>query len=72
MSVLEAIMQDLKTLPPPKLEEVLGFVHRLREGERNERLRILRETSGALSGADADVVEKAIADGCEQIDATAW
>lgn len=72
MSRLEIIMEELKTLPPPKLEEVSNFVHMLRQTSRAERLAVLRETSGILSSADADEVEKAIDESCEKIDACNW
>ena len=35
------IVEDLKTLPPPKLEEAASYIHRLRETTRAERLAAL-------------------------------
>lgn len=72
MSTLEIIVEDLKTLPPPKLEEAAAFVHRLREVSRVERMAILRETGGAWSGPDGEIIEKAIDEECERIDSRDW
>ena len=72
MSTLEIIVEDLKSLPTPKLEEAAAYIHRLRETNRVDRLAILRETSGSWSPEDADAIEKAIAENCEKIDARDW
>ena len=72
MSTLEIIVEDLKTLPPLKLEEAAAFVHRLREMSRVERLAILRETSGVWSGPDGEAIEKVIEEDCERIDSRDW
>jgi hypothetical protein len=72
MSTLEIIVEELKALPPPKLEEAATFIHRLRETSRAEQLAILRETSGAWSGTDGEAIEKAIEEGCERIDPRDW
>lgn len=42
MSTLEIIIQDLKTLPPPKLQEAANFIHRLREMSPEDRLALLK------------------------------
>ena len=63
------IVEALKTLPPPKLGQVSDYIHRLKESDRSERLKILQETSGIWSSEEADAVEKAIEEGCENIDA---
>lgn len=72
MSTLEIIVEELKNLPPPKLEEAATFIHRLHETSRAEQLAILRETSGGWSGADGEAIEKAIEEGCERIDPRDW
>ena len=72
MSTLEIIVEDLKSLPAPKLEEAAAYIHRLRETSTADRLAILRETSGSWSTEDADLIEKAIEDNCEKIDARDW
>lgn len=72
MSTLEAIIEELRTLPAPKLAEAASYVHGLRETSREEHLAILRETAGAWSGPDGEVIEKAIEAGCAKIDASDW
>lgn len=72
MSTLEAIIEELRTLPAPKLAEAASYVHRLRETSREEHLAILRETAGAWSGPDGEAIEKAIEEGCAKIDASGW
>jgi hypothetical protein len=68
MSTLEMIYAELKTLPPPKLEEAATLIHRLREDARAERLATLDRTAGAWRGERGAAIEKAIEDGCERIE----
>jgi len=72
VSKLEAILEDLKSLPNPKLEEAAAYIHRLRETSRADRQAILRETSGGWNPEEADKIEKAIEENCEKIDARDW
>lgn len=72
MSTLEAIIEELRTLPAPKLAEATSYVHRLRETSREEHLAILQETAGAWSGPDGKAIGKAIEKGCAKIDARGW
>ena len=72
MSTLEIIVEDLKSLPTPKLEEAAAYIHRLRETSLADRLAILRETSGIINPEDADAIEKTIKENCEKIDARDW
>jgi hypothetical protein len=72
VSTLEIIVEDLKSLPTPKLEEAAAYIHRLRETSRADRLAILRETSGIINPEDADAIEKTIKENCEKIDARDW
>lgn len=67
VSTLEIIVEDLKSLPSPKLEEAAAYLHRLRETSRADRRAILRETSGSWSPEDADMIEKTIEENCEKI-----
>ena len=53
VSTLEIIVEDLKSLPTPKLAEAAAYIHRLRETSRADRMAILRETSGVFSADDA-------------------
>lgn len=72
MSTLEAIVEELRKLPAPKLEEAAVLIHRLKETGRVEHLAILRETAGVWSGPEGEAIEKAIAEGCEKIEARDW
>jgi hypothetical protein len=72
MSTLELIVSELKTLPPPKLEEAAALIHRLKESSRAERADALRRTAGMWSGPRGAAIEKAIAEGCEQGDEHGW
>jgi hypothetical protein len=62
MSVVESIVKDLAGLPNAKLVEVARYVHALSEDAQKERLKILRETFGALSEEDGQAFEEALAD----------
>lgn len=72
MSTLEAIVEDLRRLPAPKLVEAAALIHRLTETSREDHLTVLNETSGVWSGAEGEVIEKAIEEGCNKIDARDW
>lgn len=72
VSPLDNIVDDLKTLPPGKLEVAADFVHRLKQIGDEERQTILAQTFGSLSAEDADAMEKAIEEGCERIDEHGW
>lgn len=72
MSTLETIVEELRTLPAPKLAEAAALIHRLKETSCEEQLAILRATAGVWSGPEGEAIEKAIEDGCERIDARDW
>jgi len=72
MSTLELIVSDLKTLPPPKLEEAAALIHNLKESSHAERTDALRRTAGVWSGPRGAAIEKAIEEGCEKIDERGW
>jgi hypothetical protein len=67
MSTLEMIYAELRTLPPPKLEEAATLIHRLREDARAERVATLERTAGAWPGECGAAIEKPIIEGCEKI-----
>jgi hypothetical protein len=66
VSSLETIVEDLKSLPPAKLEG--DFVHRLSRISEEEGQAIFTRTTGALSREEADELEQVIEEGCEKID----
>jgi hypothetical protein len=72
VSPLENIVEDLKALPPAKLEVAAEFVHRLKRISEEERMAMFAQTAGSLSQEDADAMEKAIEEGCEQINEHGW
>jgi hypothetical protein len=71
MSPIDAIVEELKSLPPERLEQAAAYIHRLRQASQAERLEALRATAGALTPAEADDWTKAIED-CERIDESGW
>ena len=72
VSPLENIVEDLKALPPAKLEVAADFVHRLKRISEEERQSIFTRTAGALSAEEADELERVIEEGCENIDEDGW
>ncbi len=72
MSRLEAVVEDLKSLPPDKLEAAADFIRRLKPVSDEEREAILARTFGSISQEDADAMLKAIEEGCENIDEQSW
>jgi hypothetical protein len=72
VSRLEAIVEDLKSLPPARLEAAADIVHRLKRISEEERQTILTRTAGALSPEAADEMNRVIEEGCERIDESGW
>ena len=72
VSPLENIVEDLKSLPPARLEVAADLVHRLRRISEDERQAILARTAGALSPEEAGELERVIEEGCEKIDEHGW
>jgi hypothetical protein len=72
VSCLETIVEDLKSLPPDKLEVAADFIRRLKPMSTETRETILAQTFGSLSPEDADAMQKAIEEGCEKIDEQGW
>ncbi len=66
------IVVELKTLPPPKLEEAAALIHGLRVSARAERLEALRRSASILSEADGAELERIIEENCERIDPREW
>ncbi len=72
MSTLEMIVKELKTLPPPKLEEAATLIHGLRERSRAERLATLEKSAAILTDEEGAEFERVIEEGCEKIDPGDW
>jgi hypothetical protein len=65
MSRLEVTVEELKSLPPGKLEQVAGYIRQLKLGDSSEGKRALERAFGCLTPAEADEMEGAIAANCE-------
>jgi hypothetical protein len=72
MSTLEATVQELKSLPPAKLAEAAGYIHKLKMAGSHAGRLALERAFGCLSASEADEMERAIATNCERIDAGQW
>ena len=70
---VDEILQQLRTLPDDKQQEVLRFVRELKastlQGVPGQR--ILR-FAGAIPKADLDAMRRAIDAGCERVDTDEW
>ena len=72
MIPLENIFEDLKALPPDRLEMAANYIRRLKPIGAAERKAALARTFGCLSPEEADEMERVIEEGCEQINAHGW
>jgi hypothetical protein len=72
MRSLEAIAEDLTTLPPAQFAQAADFIHRLKTVSQAERQAILERTFGSLTEEEAAEMEREIEQGCEQIDERDW
>ena len=72
MSPLENIYEDLKALPPDRLELAADYIRRLKPVSPEQREAALARTFGCLSLEEADEMERIIEEGCEQINEPAW
>lgn len=72
MSALDTIVEDLKALPPNRVDDAAWFVHALVVGSSRDQSAMLRHTATALSAEDVDEMESAIAQTCEETDDHAW
>ena len=72
VSPLENIVEDLKALPPAKLEVAADFVNRLKRMSEEERQAALTRTFGCLSAQEANELDRVIEEGCEQINEHGW
>jgi hypothetical protein len=68
MSKLEAAVEELKALPPERLDRAADYIHRLMTISETERTAIIDRTAGSLTAAEADELERIIDKGCEQLD----
>jgi hypothetical protein len=72
VSRIEAIVEELKTLSPDRLDSAADYIHRLKTISRAERTAIIERTAGALTPEEGDELAHIIEAGCEQIDESDW
>jgi hypothetical protein len=72
VSKLEAIVEELKTLPPNRLESAADYIHKLKTISDAERIAIIDRTSGSLTPEEGEELARIIEEGCEQIDEPDW
>jgi len=65
MIKLNDIVEELKTLPPERLERAADYIHRLNFASRQERKAALQRTAGSLTNEEADELARIIQQGCE-------
>jgi len=65
---LEAIVENLKALPPSQLNSAADYIHRLKMISDAERAAIIERTAGSLTREEGDELARVIEAGCEQID----
>jgi hypothetical protein len=68
MRNLESILEDLKTLPPGRLESAADYIHKLRTISEAERAAIIDRTAGSLTQEEGEELARIIEKGCEQVD----
>ena len=72
MSTLEATVEELKSLPPAKLQEAACYIHNLKVAGTELGRLALERAFGCLTPSEAEEMERAIASNCERIDAGGW
>jgi hypothetical protein len=60
MSVIEAIVRGVQTLPLPEQVEVARYVHRLSTSLRSERAAALERAQGALDAISGEAFDEAL------------
>jgi hypothetical protein len=65
---LESILEDLKSLPPHRLQSAADYLHRLRAISDSERDAIIDKTAGSLTVEEGKELCRIIEEGCEQVD----
>ncbi|MDQ2775959.1 MAG: hypothetical protein M3Y57_13740 [Acidobacteriota bacterium] len=54
MAALQSIVEELRDLPPARLEQADQYIHQLQQENQEEQIAILRATAGCLTDEDAD------------------
>jgi hypothetical protein len=72
VSTLESIVEDLKALPPNRLESAADYIHKLRTISDSERSAIIDRTAGSLTLEEGNEFARIIEEGCERVDEHDW
>jgi hypothetical protein len=68
VSILESIVEDLKTLSPSRLESAADYIHKLRTVSDSERIAIIDRTAGSLTPDEGIELTRIIEKGCGQLE----
>ena len=68
MNKLDAIVEELKTLPPGQLDSAADYIHRLKTISNADRTAIVERTAGSLTPEEGEELARVVEAGCEQID----
>jgi hypothetical protein len=60
MSTIETIVEDLRYLPKDRFAAAAEVIHKMREDYLTERNRIIDETAGSMSEAEAAAFQEAL------------
>lgn len=69
---MEEVVEDLKTLPEEKQQEVADYVRALKQRVKKTRAASLRVLSELLTASEVDEMNRVIEQGCEQVDDAGW
>ena len=72
MSILEATVEELKSLPPAKLAEAAGYSHKSKMTGDVTGRQAPENAFGCLTPPEAEEMERALACNCVRIDASRW
>lgn len=72
MTALEEIVEDLKGLPPAKLEEAAALIRRLQAEEKTQRDAALRRSAAILSPEEGADLERVITETFGKVDPREW
>lgn len=72
VSRFESIVDDLRSLPPERLEMAADYIKGLKPVSDQARREALDRTFGCLSPEEADELDRIIEEGCEEINEHGW
>jgi hypothetical protein len=72
MSTAETIIEEVAKLTPPQQEQVLDYARSLASRPAGVKLSDLQSLVGSIPEQDLREMQKAIEEGCENVDADRW